>query len=41
VTMNYRHNGPGKAPDPARFVYQMWTTRQHDITFEFRDVPLP
>ncbi len=41
LTMNYRYNGPGKAPDPARFVYQMWTTKQHDIAFEFRDVPLP
>ncbi len=41
LTMNYRHSGPGKAPDPTRFVYQLWTTRQHDIAFEFRDVPLP
>jgi hypothetical protein len=41
LTMTYGHMGAAKAATPARFVYQHWTTRQHDIAFEFRDVPLP
>jgi hypothetical protein len=41
LTMTYGHFGPGKAPDPAKFVYQHWVTRQHDIAFEFKDIPLP
>jgi hypothetical protein len=30
-----------KIGPPTRFVYQHWVTRQHDIHFTFRDVPLP
>jgi hypothetical protein len=41
LTLTYQHFGPGKAPEPARFVYQHWVTRQHDIHFEFKDVLLP
>ncbi len=41
LTLTYGHFGPGKAPTPTKFIYQHWVTRQHDIEFEFRDIPLP
>jgi hypothetical protein len=41
LTLTYGHFGAGKAPNPAKFVYQHWITRQHDIEFEFKDIPLP
>ncbi|MFM7150822.1 MAG: HEAT repeat domain-containing protein [Gemmataceae bacterium] len=33
--------GGAKAGNPTRLVYQHWDTRQHDIAFELRDLPLP
>jgi hypothetical protein len=30
-----------KGPTPTRFIYQEWVTRQHDVAFEFKDLPLP
>jgi hypothetical protein len=43
LTLTFGHFGPAgaKGPTPAKFVYQHWVTRQHDIPFEFRDIPLP
>ncbi|MFO0926336.1 MAG: HEAT repeat domain-containing protein [Gemmataceae bacterium] len=44
VTLTLTYNGANanvKLGPPARFVYQHWVTRQHDIAFEFRNVPLP
>jgi len=44
VTMTLTYNGsnaPVKPGEPKRFVYQHWVTKQHDISFELKDVPLP
>ena len=41
ITMTYGQMGNVKAGPPARFVYQSWTTMQHQLTFEFKDLPLP
>jgi hypothetical protein len=41
LTLTYGHFGPGKAPTPTKFIYQEWITRQHEIAFEFKDIPLP
>lgn len=42
LTMTYSGMAGGPKPgEPKRFVYQHWVTKQHDIHFEFRDVPLP
>jgi hypothetical protein len=42
MTLTYNGtNGPVKAGEAKRFVYQHWVTRQHDVHFELRDVPLP
>ena len=40
MTLTYSANGR-KMGDPDRFVFQHWITRQHDINFVFREVPLP
>jgi len=40
MTLNFGIGG-GKIGPPAQFVYQQWITRQHDVQFEFRDIPLP
>lgn len=42
ITLSYNaNNGNVKLGPPTRFVYQHWVTRQHDVAFEFRNVPLP
>ena len=41
MSLTYGHFGAGKVPTPARLVFQNWITKQHEIAFEFRDVPLP
>jgi hypothetical protein len=41
ITLTYSSQGLGKVGPPTKFVYQHWTTRQHDIRFEFKDLPLP
>jgi hypothetical protein len=33
--------GAVKMAAPAKFVFQQWTTLQHDVSFEFKDLPLP
>ena len=40
LTLTYSSGG-GKMGDPDRFIFQHWVTRQHDINFVFREVPLP
>jgi hypothetical protein len=40
LTLTYG-NGGRKMGDPDRFLFQHWVTRQHDINFVFREVPLP
>ena len=40
LTLTYGPSGK-KMGDPDRFLFQHWVTRQHDIRFVFRDVPLP
>ena len=40
LTLTYGPNGK-KMGEPDRFLFQHWVTRQHDIRFVFRDVPLP
>lgn len=45
VTMTLTYNGsnanPVKPGDAKKLVYQHWETKQHDVHFELRDVPLP
>lgn len=40
LTLTFGHFG-GKIGPPRKFVYQHWVTKQHDMTFDFKDVPLP
>jgi hypothetical protein len=40
-TLTYSAQGLGKVGPPTRFVYHQWVTRQHNITFEFKNLPLP
>ena len=40
LTMTYSSGGR-KMGDPEKFLFQHWVTRQHDISFVFREVPLP
>jgi hypothetical protein len=39
VTFTFGRNG-GTLP-PTKLVYQDWTTLQHEVPFEFKDLPLP
>jgi hypothetical protein len=42
MTLHFgRSGGAGKPGAPKRIVYQHWVTRQHDVRFELKDVPLP
>jgi hypothetical protein len=41
LTFTYAPMGGMNMGAPAKFIYQSWTTRQHHILFEFRDLPLP
>lgn len=40
VTFTFGQNG-GAAAAPTQLVYQDWTTLQHEVPFEFKDLPLP
>lgn len=33
--------GPKAAGAPSKLIYYRWTTMQHEIAFEFKDLPLP
>jgi hypothetical protein len=41
MTLTFGAAGGAKPEAPAKLVYQTWTTEQHVIPFEFKDLPLP
>jgi hypothetical protein len=41
ITFTFSTAGRAGMGPPERFLFQSWTTRQHHVAFEFRDVPLP
>ena len=41
VNMTLNFNSPANAEGPGKLMFQSWTTAQHQITFEFKDLPLP
>ena len=41
MTLTFGTAGGAKPAPPAKLVYQTWTTEQHIIPFEFKDLPLP
>jgi hypothetical protein len=41
VTMTLNFGGLANAEAPGKLIFQSWTTAQHQITFEFKDLPLP
>jgi hypothetical protein len=40
LTLTFGHFG-GKIGSPKKFVYHHWVTKTHEISFEFKDLPLP
>ena len=40
-TFQFGDGGDAKIGKAAKFVYYNWITSQHQIEFEFRDLPLP
>jgi hypothetical protein len=41
ITFTFSTAGRAGMGAPERFLFQSWTTRQHHVAFEFRDMPLP
>lgn len=41
AALTYGQFGPAKIGPPRRFVFHTWKTLQHEVTVEFRDLPLP
>jgi hypothetical protein len=41
MTLTMSNGGAAKPGEPAKFVFVHWETKQYDVDFEFRDVPLP
>ncbi len=41
VTFTYGRAGAAQAARPTKLVYVVWTTLQHQVNFEFKDLPLP
>jgi hypothetical protein len=41
LTLTYGANNGRKAGPPTKFVYYSWKTLQHQLAFEFNDLPLP
>ncbi len=41
ITFTYGAAGANKLGTPTKLVYQVWTTMQHQVGFEFKDLPLP
>jgi hypothetical protein len=41
ITMTFGPPFNGKGGKPTRLTYEHWVTTQHDVRFEFRNVPLP
>src|SRR5262249_13825027 len=40
-TITVQPNSNGNAGPPARLVYYAWVLMEHEVPFEFRDLPLP
>jgi hypothetical protein len=41
VQMTLTFGGLANAQAPGKLLFQSWTTMQHQVTFEFKDLPLP
>jgi hypothetical protein len=41
MTLGYGAAGNAKMTRPAKFVFHSWKTLQHQVDFEFKDLPLP
>jgi hypothetical protein len=41
MTLTYGAQGNAKMGPPSKFVFQQWKTIQHQVPFEFKDLPLP
>lgn len=41
MTITYGTFGAVKMGPPSKFIFHQWITRQHNLNFEFRDIPLP
>ncbi len=41
MTLTYGQMGAAKMTPPAKFVFHSWKTLQHQVSFEFKDLPLP
>ncbi len=41
MTLTYGAQGNAKMGPPSKFVFQQWKTIQHQVHFEFKDLPLP
>jgi hypothetical protein len=41
VQMTLNFGGLANASAPGKLLFQSWTTLQHQVTFEFKDLPLP
>jgi hypothetical protein len=41
MTLTFSTAGGGKPEAPTKLIYHTWTTEQHVIPFEFKDLPLP
>lgn len=42
ATMTWTYGHPNGAGDPpTKFIYYVWNTMQHQVSFEFKDLPLP
>lgn len=41
MTLTFSPQGNAKVGPPDKLIYYSWTTLQHQIAFEFRDLPLP
>jgi hypothetical protein len=41
MTLTYGPPANGKAGPPSKFMFQHWRTLQHQVRFEFKDLPLP
>jgi hypothetical protein len=41
VTFTYASRGNAKLGPPSKLIYYLWSTVQHQVRFEFRNLPLP
>jgi hypothetical protein len=40
-TFNFGDGGNAQLGKPAKLTYYGWVTMQHQVEFEFKDLPLP